>query len=253
MVASGVNLAQIRQPVLKPFLSPGSKKVLVMLDPGHGGEDPGAIGHGGLREKDVVLDIGKKLQLAINQTEYMEARLTRNQDVFIPLATRVAIARAARADLFVSIHADAFTTPVARGSSVFILSDRGASSSFARWLARTQNQADLVGGMSFHTKDKSISRVLLDMTQTWTLSSSGKLGRILLGQMSGINKLHSKTVERAAFAVLKAPDIPSVLVETAFISNPGEEALLKQDDFRQKIAGGLALGIGNFARTLRNN
>lgn len=240
------------QPVLQ-LPSPGGRKILVMLDPGHGGEDPGAIGASGLREKDVVLDIGKKLQLAINQTNYMQARLTRSQDVFIPLATRVAIARTAKADLFVSIHADAFTTPTARGSSVFILSDRGASSSFARWIARTQNQADLIGGLSFHTKDISVSKVLLDMTQTWTLNSSARLGRILLGQMSDINKLHSQTVEKAAFAVLKAPDIPSVLVETAFISNPGEESLLKQNDFRQKIADRLAFGIGNFVRTLRNN
>lgn len=238
------------QPVIKNMPMSVDRKILVMLDPGHGGEDPGAVGPSGIREKDVVLDIGKKLQLAINQTNFMQAKLTRNQDVFIPLGTRVAIARAARADLFVSIHADAFTTPLAHGSSVFILSDRGASSTFARWLAKTQNQADLIGGMSFKTKDKSVSRILLDMTQTWTLNNSVKLGRILLGQMADINQLHSKTVEKAAFAVLKAPDIPSVLVETAFISNPAEEALLKQDAFRQKVASKLALGIANFANGL---
>lgn len=227
------------------------QKIIVMLDPGHGGEDPGAIGPGGLKEKDVVLEIGKKLQLAINQTGYMQAMLTRNQDIFIPLGTRVAIARRARADLFISIHADAFTTPLARGSSVFVLSKRGASSSFARWMAKVQNQADLIGGMSFNTKDKSVKNILLDMTHNWTMNSSDKLGRILLGQMAGINQLHSKNIEHAAFAVLKAPDIPSVLVETAFISNPGEEALLGRSEFQQKIADRLASGIANFARTLR--
>lgn len=251
VIASAINPVAPVVPVLK---APNSgKQIRVMLDPGHGGEDPGAIGPSGLKEKDVVLDIGRKLQLAINQINNMEAKLTRNQDVFIPLGTRVAIARAAKADLFVSIHADAFTTPAARGSSVFVLSDRGASSSFAKWLAKTQNQADLIGGMSFNTRDKSVSRVLLDMTQTWTINSSIRLGRVLLGQMSSINQLHSKAVERASFAVLKAPDIPSVLVETAFISNPAEEALLKQNDFRQKIADKLAVGIANFARSLQSN
>jgi len=240
------------QPTLQKLPNSG-RKIIVMIDPGHGGEDPGAVGPSGLREKDVVLDIAKKLQQAINQTDYMQARLTRNQDIFIPLGTRVAIARAAKADLFVSIHADAFTTPLARGSSVFVLSGRGASSSFARWMAKMQNQADLIGGMSFNTKDKSVKRILMDMAQSWTMRGSDKLGRILLGQMANINSLHSKNVEHAGFAVLKAPDIPSVLVETAFISNPGEEALLKRPEFRQRIADKLALGIGNFARTLRNS
>ncbi|MCC2624763.1 MAG: N-acetylmuramoyl-L-alanine amidase AmiC [Burkholderiales bacterium] len=226
-------------------------KFIVMIDPGHGGEDPGAVGPSGLKEKDVVLDIGKQLQQIINQTGYMEARLTRNQDVFIPLATRVAIARRARADLFISIHADAFTTPQARGSSVFVLSGRGASSSFARWMAKVQNQADLIGGISFNTQDRSVKRILMDMTQSWTMNSSNKLGRILLGQMASINTLHSKNIEHAGFAVLKAPDIPSALVETAFISNPVEETLLKQAEFRSKIADKLALGITNFARTLQ--
>ncbi|HLX53277.1 MAG TPA: N-acetylmuramoyl-L-alanine amidase, partial [Aquella sp.] len=240
------------EPVLQRSSGSG-RKIIVMIDPGHGGEDPGAVGPSGLREKDVVLDIGKKLQQAINQTEYMQARLTRNQDIFIPLATRVAIARAAKADLFVSIHADAFTTPLARGSSVFVLSGRGASSSFASWMAKMQNQADLIGGMSFNTKDKSVKRILMDMAQSWTMKSSDKLGRILLGQMANINSLHSKNVEHAGFAVLKAPDIPSVLVETAFISNPGEEALLKKPEFRSQIANKLALGISNFARTIQNS
>jgi N-acetylmuramoyl-L-alanine amidase len=238
--------------IILPKKSGSTGRFIIMIDPGHGGEDPGAIGPGGLKEKDVVLDIGKKLQQIINQTGFMEARLTRNQDIFIPLATRVAIARTAKADLFISIHADAFTTPKARGSSVFVLSGRGASSSFARWMAKVQNQADLIGGMSFNTKDSSVKRILMDMTQSWTMNSSTRLGRILLGQMASINTLHSKGIEQAGFAVLKAPDIPSVLVETAFISNPTEEALLKKADFRSLIANKLALGISNFARTLQS-
>lgn len=250
-VASRPNLlAKPRPPLQTPYTG---RKLVIVLDPGHGGEDPGAVGPSGLKEKDVVLDIGKRLHLLLNQAGNIQARLTRDQDIFIPLATRVAIARAAHADIFVSIHADAFTTPLAKGSSVFILSERGASSSFARWLAKTQNQADLVGGMSFHSKDKTVSRILLDMTQTWTINKSIKLGRILLGQMGDINQLHSKNVERAGFAVLKAPDIPSVLVETAFISNPVEESQLKKVEFRQKVADTLANGIKNFAQTIRNS
>lgn len=223
-----------------------SKKIMVMLDPGHGGEDPGAIGPTGTKEKHVVLDISKYLCDMINATDYMCAKLTRTDDVFIPLGTRVAIARRAKADLFMSIHADAFTTPEAKGSSVFILSDSGASSSFARWLAKTQNASDLIGGMSFHAKDKMVNRMLLDMTQTWTRHKSDKFGQLLLSNLSHIGKLHSRYVEKAAFAVLKAPDIPSVLVETAFISNPDEESLLKTADFRHKVATAIFNGISNF-------
>lgn len=243
------------QPQIRPMpeIAQNGRKLIVMLDPGHGGEDPGAIGPSGLKEKDVVLDIGKRLQTVINQSGYIKALMTRNQDMFIPLSTRVAIARSAKADIFVSIHADAFTNPLAHGSSVFILSDHGASSSFARWVAKTQNQADLIGGMTFNTRDKSISRLLLDMTQTWTMNSSNRLGRILLGQMGTINQLHTKSVEKAGFAVLKAPDIPSALVETAFISNPGEEKKLKEAAFRQKIADNLAYAISNFAQTIRKS
>lgn len=225
-------------------------KLLVMIDPGHGGEDPGAIGPTGTKEKHVVLDIAKKLHDIINQTDYLSAKLTRSQDIFIPLTTRVAITRKAKADLLISLHADAFTNPQAKGSSVFVLSDKGATSSFARWLAKTQNAADLIGGVSFQGKDQVISKILFDMTQTWTRKRSDKLGEILLSRLGDINKLHNRQVEKAGFAVLKAPDIPSTLVETAFISNPEEEELLKTPEFRQKIAYALFNGLSNFAGSL---
>ncbi|HMT03008.1 MAG TPA: N-acetylmuramoyl-L-alanine amidase [Burkholderiales bacterium] len=224
------------------------KKLLIMIDPGHGGEDPGAIGPTGLMEKNVVLNIAEYLYELINQTDYLEARMTRNQDVFIPLNTRVVMARSAKADIFMSIHADAFFTPMAKGSSVFILSDYKSSSSFAKWLAKTQNDADKIGGMTFATKDSIVNKVLLDMTQTWTRKKSDKLGQILLRQLGNITALHNKQVERASFAVLKAPDIPSILVETAFISNPDEEILLKQKDFQEKIAISLFNGINKFIK-----
>lgn len=239
----------VTMPLIKRQQNLVKKKMIVMLDPGHGGEDPGAIGHMGTKEKHVVLDIGKYLYDIINQTDYMQARLTRSDDVFIPLGARVAIARRARADIFVSIHADAFITPNAKGSSVFMLSDSGASSSFARWLAKTQNNSDLIGGMSFKSKDRSVNKVLLDMTQTWTRSKSNKLGEVLLSSLRNVGKLHNGHVEKAAFAVLKAPDIPSVLVETAFISNPYEEDLLKTADFRQKMATSIFNGINEFAKS----
>ncbi len=229
--------------VPKTYKKQPGRKLLVMLDPGHGGEDPGAIGPTGIKEKDVVLDIGHKLYHIINNTDYMEAKLTRSQDVFIPLGTRVAIARKSRADVFVSIHADAFTTPDARGASVFVLSDHGSSSGFAKWLAKTQNDSDLIGGMSFKSKDKITSSVLLDMTETMTNKKSTQLALNLLPNLSKIGRLHNLQVEKASFAVLKAPDIPSVLVETAFISNPEEENQLKNSDFRQKIAEMIFAGI----------
>ena len=230
--------------------SRSGKKLLVMLDPGHGGEDPGAVGPMGTCEKDIVLDIAQRVCDLINQSGNMSAKLTRSQDIFIPLGTRVAIARKAKADIFVSIHADAFTTPQAKGASVFVLSDKSASSSSARWLAKTQNDSDLIGGMSFQQKDKIISKVLLDMTQTWTSKKSIKLGQTLLNGLSGIGKLHNGNVEKAGFAVLKAPDIPSVLVETAFISNPEEEKLLRQVEFRQKMANTIFRGLNSFMQTI---
>ena len=223
-------------------------KLLVMLDPGHGGEDPGAIGPQGTKEKHIVLDIGKRLRDLINQSDTLQAQLTRSQDIFIPLATRGAIAHKARADIFVSLHADAFTSPQARGSSVFVLSDSSASSTFARYMAQTQNNSDLIGGMTFKTHDSTVNRILLDMTQSYTMRKSSRLGQIILAQLKGINKLHSNDIERAGFAVLKAPDIPSILVESAFVSNPAEEELLRTEDFRQKIAQQVFEGLEKYAR-----
>ena len=228
-----------------PRLTQG--KLLVMLDPGHGGEDPGAIGPQGTKEKHIVLDIAKRLRDLINASTTMQAQLTRSQDIFIPLGTRVAISRKAKADIFVSIHADAFTSPQARGSSVFVLSDKSASSTFARYMAQTQNNSDLIGGMSFKTRDSTVNRILLDMTQSYTMRKSSRLGQIILAQLKEINKLHNNDIERAGFAVLKAPDIPSILVESAFVSNPTEEALLRTEAFRHKVAQQVFDGLQKYA------
>ena len=220
---------------------------LVMLDPGHGGEDPGAIGPTGAREKQVVLTIARILQRKINAQPGMRALMTRDDDYFIPLGVRVAKARKANADLFMSIHADAFTTPSARGSSVFMLSDKGASSTAAKWLAQTQNDSDLIGGVKIDSgKDRYLAHTLLDLTQTATLNDSRKLAGQMLRQLATINKLHSGQIEQAGFAVLKAPDIPSVLVETAFISNPEEEAKLVNPDHQEKIADALLAGLRSY-------
>lgn len=235
---------------LPKTLNKKNRKVIVMLDPGHGGEDPGAIGPSSLKEKHVVLDIAKRLREMINQTDNIHAELTRTSDIFIPLGTRVAIARRARADLFISIHADAFTSPQPNGSSVFMLSDKGATSSFARWLAKTQNQSDQIGGISFKTQAPSIRKVLLDMSQTWTRQQSGRLGTVMIDNIAKIHKMHNSRVEQASFAVLKAPDIPSILVETAFISNPNDEDLLKTDAFKDKIAQAILSGVIDYAKTM---
>lgn len=223
-------------------------KLLVMIDPGHGGEDPGAIGPQGTKEKHIVLDIGQRLRELINNSDTLQAQMTRTQDIFIPLATRVAIARRAKADLFVSVHADAFTSPQARGSSVFVLSDSGASSAFAKFMATSQNNSDLIGGMSFQTKDSTVNKILLDMTQSYTMRKSSRLGQTVLGELKDINKLHSQNIERAGFAVLKAPDIPSILVESAFVSNPTEEDLLRTPEFRQKVAEQIFAGLQLYAK-----
>lgn len=245
--ANEVKNANNMNKVSRKLVDKTSNKILVMIDPGHGGEDPGAIGPTGIKEKDVVLDIGKKLYDIIKQTDYMTAQLTRSEDIFIPLGTRVAIARRIKADVFISIHADAFTTPSAKGASVFVLSDKGASSSFAKWLAQTQNNADLIGGMLYKNQDRVTNGVLLDMTQTWTLKKSTRLGQMLMGNLAQIVRLHNGNVEKAAFAVLKAPDIPSVLVETAFISNATEEAMLNNPEFRQKMAQTIFNGLNKFS------
>ncbi|MDB5752399.1 MAG: cell wall hydrolase/autolysin, partial [Ramlibacter sp.] len=218
-----------------------------------GGEDPGAIGPGGTREKDVVLQIAHLLRDRINATTIngnpMRAYLTRDADFFVPLHVRVQKARRVQADLFVSIHADAFITPTARGASVFALSQGGASSSAARWLADKENRADLVGGMNIRTQDAHVARALLDMSTTAQINDSLKLGGALLGEIGNVGRLHKPRVEQAGFAVLKAPDIPSVLVETAFISNPEEESRLRSAEYQAQLAAALMRGIqGYFAR-----
>ena len=225
--------------------------IIVALDPGHGGEDPGASGPSGLREKDVVLKVAHLLRERINNTRIdgspMRAFMTRDADFFVPLATRVEKARRVQADLFISIHADAFTTPAARGASVFALSERGASSTAARWLANKENQADLVGGLNMGgVQDQHVQRALLDMSTTAQIKDSLKLGGSLLGEIGGMARLHKSKVEQAGFAVLKAPDIPSVLVETAFISNPEEEAKLASSVYREQLADALMRGIRNY-------
>ena len=220
--------------------------VIVALDPGHGGEDPGAIGPGGTREKDVVLQIALRLRDRINQQPNMRAFLTRDADFFVPLNTRVQKARRVQADLFISIHADAFFTARPQGASVFALSDKGASSSAARWMADKENSADLVGGINAKAKDAQVQRALLDMSTTAQINDSLKLGSAMLGEIGNIGKLHKPRVEQAGFAVLKAPDIPSVLVETAFISNPDEEARLRSDDYQIQLSDALMRGISRY-------
>ena len=224
--------------------------IIIALDPGHGGEDPGAIGPSGTREKDVVLRVAHLLRDRINATTVggnpMRAFLTRDGDYFVPLGTRVQKARRVQADLFVSIHADAFTTPAARGASVFALSQSGASSSAARWLANKENQADLVGGINVKSKDRHVQSALLDMSTTAQINDSLKLGSVLLGEIGGMARLHKARVEQAGFAVLKAPDIPSVLVETAFISNPEEEKHLRSSAYQEQLADALMRGITRY-------
>ncbi len=221
--------------------------IVVALDAGHGGEDPGAIGPGGTREKDVVLRIAHKLRERINATRVggnpMRAFLTRDGDYFVPLHVRVQKARRVQADLFVSIHADAFFTPEARGASVFALSQGAASSSAARWMAQKENKADLIGGINLGGQDAQVQRALLDMSTSAQIKDSLQLGNALLRQIGGVGRLHKPRVEQAGFAVLKAPDIPSVLVETAFISNPEEEQKLRSEAYQDKLVDALLNGI----------
>jgi N-acetylmuramoyl-L-alanine amidase len=221
--------------------------IIVALDPGHGGEDPGAIGPGGTREKDVVLKLAHLLRERINNATVngnaMRAYLTRDADFFVPLSTRVQKARRVQADLFVSLHADAFFTPDPQGASVFALSQGGASSSAARWMAAKENKADLIGGLNVKAKDATVQRALLDMSTTAQINDSLKLGSNLLGEIKRVGKLHKPKVEQASFAVLKAPDIPSVLVEAAFISNPKEESKLNSEDYQNQRADALMRGI----------
>ena len=223
-----------------------TRTLLIAIDAGHGGEDPGALGRKGTLEKNVTLAIARKLKKMVDDTPNMRAVLIRDGDYFIPLGRRVQKARQVRADLFVSVHADAFIKPNARGSSVFALSDHGATSAAARWLAKKENEADLIGGVNLAVKDPYLARTLLDLSQTATISDSLKLAKHMLGELGNINDLHSGRVEQASFAVLKSPDIPSVLVETAFISNPDEELRLNDDAFQTKIANSLLSGIKRY-------
>ena len=223
-----------------------TRRIIVAIDPGHGGEDPGAIGRRGTREKDVTLSIAKKLRTLIDGEPRMRSMLTRDDDYFVPLGVRVQKARRVQADLFVSIHADAFKTPTARGSSVFALSEHGATSAAARWLAQSENQADLIGGVNLDVKDIVLAKTLLDLSQAAQINDSLRVGRSVLDGIGEINPLHKGSVEQAGFAVLKAPDIPSILVETAFISNPDEELKLRSDAQQRKFAGSIHAGIKRY-------
>jgi N-acetylmuramoyl-L-alanine amidase len=225
---------------------PRTRPLLIALDPGHGGEDPGATGRGGTREKDVVLSIARTLKKMIDAQPNMRAYLTRDNDFFVPLHVRVQKARRVKADLFISIHADAWIKPSARGSSVFALSQHGATSAAARILAKRENDADLIGGVNLGTHDKQVAQVLLDLSTTAQINDSIRVGERVLGEIAKINTLHKKRVERAGFAVLKAPDIPSILVETAFISNPDEERRLRSPKYQRQIAEALLSGISDY-------
>jgi N-acetylmuramoyl-L-alanine amidase len=223
-----------------------ARRITVAVDPGHGGEDPGAVGHRGTYEKNVVLAIGRRLSRVLASDRNMRVMLTRNDDFFVPLAERVRKARRVQADLFVSIHADAFREPSARGSSVFALSEHGATSAAARWLAQRENAADLIGGVNLDGRDPVLARTLLDLSQTAQITDSLKVGREVLEGIAEHNALHKATVEQAGFAVLKAPDIPSILVETAFISNPDEEQKLRSPRHQQRFAESIAEGIHRY-------
>jgi len=250
-------------PTLPPAVTPSVNEksanktdrfAVVAIDPGHGGEDPGAIGPKGTREKDVVLQIAQLLQERINKTVLktkrgdlpLRAFLTRDADFFLPLHVRVQKAQKVQADLFISLHADAFFTPQARGASVFALSQGAASSAAARWMANKENGADAIGGLNIKVQDQNVQRALLDMSTTAQINDSLKLGNEMLGQIRRVGKLHKSQVEQAGFAVLKAPDIPSLLVETAFISNPEEEALLINPAYQNQLADALMRGIENY-------
>ena len=235
-----------RLPAARAEAKSKARRITIAIDPGHGGEDPGAIGRRGTYEKNVALAIGRKLKTAIDAEPNMRAMLTRDDDYFVPLADRVQKARRVQADLFISIHADAFREPNARGSSVFALSESGATSAAAKWLAHKENNADLIGGVDLDRKDPVLARTLLDLSQTAQISDSLKVGRQVLAGIGTHNALHKATVEQAGFAVLKAPDIPSILVETAFISNPDEELKLRSEHHQQKFAGSIRDGVARY-------
>jgi N-acetylmuramoyl-L-alanine amidase len=239
------------EPAPRPEASPKDRPVVarlvtVVVDAGHGGEDPGARGRRGSSEKNVTLTIARKLKSIIDAEPNMRAVLTRDGDYFIPLHVRVQKARRVRADLFVSVHADAFIKPHARGSSVFALSERGATSTAAKWLAKRENEADLIGGVNLDLKDRFLAMTLADLSLTAQINDSLKLGKAVLSELGGINALHKHDVEQAGFAVLKAPDVPSILVETAFISNPDEERRLNDAAYQEKMAQAIFKGIKRY-------
>jgi len=223
-----------------------NRLVTIVIDPGHGGEDPGARGRRGTHEKKVTLTIARKLKALIDAEPHMRALLTRDGDFFLKLDERVEKARRVNADLFVSIHADAVKKPNVRGSSIFALSERGATSKTAQLVAERENTADLIGGVSLEGKDRYVKMTLADLSLTAQISDSLKLGRAVLGELGGVNLLHKQNVEQAGFAVLKAPDIPSILIETAFISNPDEERRLNDAAYQEKVARAILRGIKGY-------
>jgi N-acetylmuramoyl-L-alanine amidase len=222
------------------------RPIIVAIDPGHGGEDPGAVGRRGTYEKNVTLAIARRLKALIDAEPGMRAMLTRDDDYYVALNARVQKARRVQADLFISVHADAFSTPTARGSSVFALSEHGATSSAARWLAQRENEADLIGGVNLDNREPMLAQTLLDLSQTAQINDSLRVGRSVLEGISAINALHKGSVEQAGFAVLKAPDIPSILIETAFISNPEEEQRLRSDVHQQRFAESIMGGVKRY-------
>lgn len=231
-----------KTPAAKPAAK-AKRDIVIVVDAGHGGEDPGAVGKRKTYEKHITLSIAKRLERLIKREKGMKVVMTRSSDHFVSLSQRVMIAQKAKAHLFVSIHADAWTKPSAKGSSVYALSERGATSSAARWLAKNQNEADLIGGANFKEVDKRLQSVLVDMTTSWKINYSLELGHSVLQYLGKINTLHRRQVEQAGFLVLKAPGIPSILVETAFISNPQEERKLKTAAYQQKVADAILKGI----------
>ncbi|MBL7003982.1 MAG: N-acetylmuramoyl-L-alanine amidase [Gammaproteobacteria bacterium] len=222
---------------------PNKKQIVIAIDPGHGGKDPGAIGKKGTKEKDIVLSVGKKLQKIINRQDGYKAVMTRSSDKYIRLRNRVKKAREYQADFFVSLHADSYKSPKVEGSSVYALSINGASSEAARWMADKENASDLIGGVSLDDKDDLIASVLLDLTQTNTIQNSIELGNDVLMQLGKVGKVNKKKVQQAGFAVLKAPDMPSILVETAFLSNPKEEQRLRSSKHQAKLANAIFSGL----------
>ena len=242
-----VEIPPVATPAEIPVINKEDERLItIVIDAGHGGEDPGARGASGSQEKDITLKVAKKLKEKLDAEPNMRGMLTREGDYFIPLGARVIKARKFKADLFISIHADAFTNPAARGSSVFALSEKGATSASARYLAKKENESDLIGGVSLGGRDPVLAKTLLDLSQTATINDSLKLGKAVLSHIGEINKLHKNHVEQAGFAVLKSPDVPSILVETAFISNPEEERKLIDDVYQDKLVTSILSGIKKY-------